>query len=199
MTVSRWAAYEPTAERLPDPVDLVIRPAGPPDCAAIARIEAMRDALDVDVARLACERQLEDRDVLILVALVGGEVAGFGRAGRIRLPPGSPPDSIPDGWYLLGVIVADRWRRRGIARELTRRRLDWIAERSAEAWYFANARNSASLDLHAELGFGVVSRRFSAPRLSFEGGEGVLCRIDLATRHPSIEAGDKRDDRPFER
>jgi L-amino acid N-acyltransferase YncA len=56
-------------------------------------------------------------------------------------------------------------------------RLDWIRRRAAEAWFFANARNTASIALHRELGFEEVSRRFSFPGLTFDGGDGILFRL----------------------
>ena len=145
----------------------------------IAAIEASRDTIDASVARRRCEAQVLDPEALLLVALVSGEVVGFARAGRLRPPNDAPADTLPDGWYLLGVIVVDAWRRHGIGRDLTKARLAWIAERADAAYYFVNARNRASFDLHHDLGFVEISRDFSAPEVSFEGGQGVLCRLYL--------------------
>ncbi len=66
-----------------------------------------------------------------------------------------------------------------IGRALTEERLAWIRGRAREAWYFANARNDASLELHRQLGFVEVTRTFWYPAVSFDGGEGVLCRLSL--------------------
>ncbi len=122
---------------------------------------------------------MDAADVCLLVAEVGGGVVGYGRAGRL----GRRPDAggtLPEGWYLLGVAIVDAWRRRGIGRVLTERRLAWIAERTHEAWYFVNARNLPSIDLHRDFGFVEVSRRLDAAGVSFEGGEGILFRLDLS-------------------
>ncbi len=113
--------------------------------------------------------------------------AGNGRAA------GFPTTWPPSGWYLLGVIVRDRWRRHGLGRELTKKRVEWIGERADEAWYFSNARNQTSIDLHAQVGFVEVTRDFSFPDASFEGGEGILFRVDLAKEDPAeIERRIKR-------
>lgn len=176
---SRWAAYRPAAPAGEPPVGLAVRPAERLDCASVAAIEASRDGSDIEGARDRCEAQLADPDPLLLVATVRGRVVGFARAGCLRRPVGATADAVPDGWYLLGVVVIDAWRRRGIGRALTRARLAWIADRADVAFYFANARNRASIDLHAELGFVELSRRFSAPGIAFEGGRGILCRLAL--------------------
>ena len=85
----------------------------------------------------------------------------------------------PCGYYLVGVIVAPPARRRGVGRALTEARLAWIGGRAREAWYFANAQNDASLELHRQLGFEEVTRSFWFPEVTFDGGEGVLCRVRL--------------------
>jgi RimJ/RimL family protein N-acetyltransferase len=41
-------------------------------------------------------------------------------------------------------------------------------------WYFANARNQASIGLHAEFGFVEVQRPMRFAPIAFAGGVGVL-------------------------
>jgi len=48
------------------------------------------------------------------------------------------------------------------------------------AWYFTNARNEASLRLHRELGFREVTRDFSYPGVTFEGGVGILSSVQFS-------------------
>jgi ribosomal protein S18 acetylase RimI-like enzyme len=175
----RWAEYEPHGTSGTPPADMKIRAAQVADCASIAAIEGSRDGGADALAQRRCETQVDDPTTLLLVAVTDDRVIGFARAGRLTRPVDATGDHVPDGWYLLGVVVVDAWRRRGIGEQLTRRRVEWIAERADAAYFFANARNRASLDLHAALGFVEISRRFSAPRVQFEGGEGVLCRLDL--------------------
>jgi RimJ/RimL family protein N-acetyltransferase len=113
---------------------------------------------------------------LTAVAEGDGRVVGFARARKVDNVT-DENYSVPEGWYLLGVIVAPEMRRRGIATELTRFRLDWISQRAGEAFFFANSLNLASIDLHQKLGFVEVQRPFAFPGASFSGGGvGVLFR-----------------------
>jgi ribosomal protein S18 acetylase RimI-like enzyme len=128
----------------------------------------MRRAFETDLSH--------HRDRLLLLATANGEVAGYGRGGRFQAPSDAPPNVAPDGYYLGGLLVGTRWRRRGIAEALTRARMAWAFERAPEAWYFTNAGNAASLALHAKLGFVEISRDFWYPNVTFEGGVGVLGR-----------------------
>jgi ribosomal protein S18 acetylase RimI-like enzyme len=122
---------------------------------------------------------LGDADHLLVVAESGHAVVGYARARLFEPPPDAPADTVPRGFYLTGVFVLPDRRRSGIATALTQARLDWIGHRADEAWYFTNARNTASIELHRRFGFEEVSRRFSFPGLTFEGGEGILCRLSL--------------------
>ncbi|HKN64205.1 MAG TPA: N-acetyltransferase [Gaiellaceae bacterium] len=124
-------------------------------------------------------RNLESPDQLLVVAESRGAIVGYGRARAFEPGPDAPADSAPGGYYLTGVFVLPEQRACGIATALTRARLDWIRERASAAWYFANVRNTASIELHRRFGFEEVSREFSFPRLRFEGGEGILFRLSL--------------------
>lgn len=177
---SHWATYQEDGDGEGTSEDVVIRPAVAADCRRVAAIVRERDSVPLADARAHCERDVAGTDRLLLVATVGEEVAGFARAARWQRPPRGPDNLAPGGWYLLGVVVRDRWRRHGIALELTRRRLEWIRERADEAYYFSNARNRASIDLHERLGFVELTRDFAFPDASFEAGEGILFRVDLA-------------------
>jgi ribosomal protein S18 acetylase RimI-like enzyme len=88
-------------------------------------------------------------------------------------------DTAPRGYYLTGIFVDPAHRRGGIGFALTQARLDWIRERDDEAWFFANAWNTASIELHRRFGFDEVTRRFSFPSVTFDGGEGILFRAAL--------------------
>lgn len=81
------------------------------------------------------------------------------------------------------MVVIPQWRRYGAGEALTKARLAWVAERADEVWYYANASNAVSLALHAAAGFEEVTREFSVPGVSFEGGVGVLCRLRLGPKH----------------
>jgi ribosomal protein S18 acetylase RimI-like enzyme len=185
---SRWATYEAGGGRSTALTALEIRPAMIADCPDVAAITHERDRVAVSDAQLRCELDLADGSRLLLVARVEGEVVAFGRAAHWNASSSAPANSAPSGWYRFGVIVRDRWRRHGIGTELTRRRVTWISERAGTAYYFANARNRASIDLHEKLGFVEITRDFSFPGASFEGDEGILFRVDLQPQ-PIIPGG----------
>ena len=187
---SRWATYEPGRRGTDDNLTVDIRPASLADCVEIATISVERDGGNRTDAESRCGRDILDQSRLLLVAATADGLAALGRAGYWEPPAGAPGDVAPAGWYLFGVIVRDDWRRRGIGLELTRRRLDWIRPRADEAFYFANARNRASIDLHARLGFVEVTREFTFPGASFEGGVGILFRADLKAVELTSELDD---------
>lgn len=126
--------------------------------------------------RRAFETHLSRDERLLLLASSDGKVVGYGRCARSEPGPDAPPDVAPAGYYMGGLLVASQWRRCGIGETLTRMRMAWAFERAPEVWYFTNARNVASLALHSKLGFVEVTRSFSYPNVSFDGGVGVLGR-----------------------
>ena len=66
------------------------------------------------------------------------------------------------------------FRRRGIGAALTQDRLEWLSGRASEAWFFTNARNTASVALHARFAFAEVSRAVEFHGTTFDGGVGIL-------------------------
>ncbi|HLO35260.1 MAG TPA: hypothetical protein VK194_04225 [Candidatus Deferrimicrobium sp.] len=82
---SRWAAYRPDDRGDPVLTGLEIRPAGRADCPAVAAITHERDDVPVAAAHERCERDVANADCLLLVAEVGGKLAGkvSGSAGRL--------------------------------------------------------------------------------------------------------------------
>lgn len=115
----------------------------------------------------------------LFVARSGGLLAGYSRIEYWTVPPDAAATTAPEGWYLMGLLVDPAHRRTGLGRALTEVRLDWLRARATRAWYFTNARNAASLALHASLGFREVTREFEFPGVRFEGGVGVLCVAEL--------------------
>jgi MYXO-CTERM domain-containing protein len=153
-----------------------VRPARADDLAPHLALALSERAEGVAVARPRFERDLEETERCLFVATVDGAFAGYGRVARFEPPDDAPPNVAPAGVYLLGALVARRFRRRGIGRALTRARMAWALERADAVWYFANARNQASLRMHEHLGFEEVTRDFWFPRVTFPGGSGVLFR-----------------------
>ncbi|MDO0924059.1 GNAT family N-acetyltransferase [Streptomyces sp. TG1A-8] len=118
-------------------------------------------------------RTVDGERSAVVLARVDGELAGY---ANVALLPENPDDGAPSGYYLTGVTVAVRWRRRGIGKSLTRWRMAWAWQRASEVWCFVSAQNRASLDLHDALGFAEVRRADRLQGVSFDCGEGVLLR-----------------------
>ena len=180
--MSEFAEFTPRTApgaRLTEADGLRLRPAVAADLPRLAPIAAARE-------RVALERALERFESifpeasagrgLLLLAELGEEAVGFGWASYFTPPPtpDSPPNMAPEGWYLAGVVVSPRYRRRGIGAALTAARLEWIAARSPRAHYVANERNRVSIELHRTFGFVESTRDFVYPRAAFEGGAGIL-------------------------
>src|SRR5207244_445182 len=136
--------------------------------------------------RDSLERDIGHPEHHLVVAERDGEIAGYGRARLFEPEPNAPRDSAPRGYYLTGLFVHPDHRRGGIGTALVEARLDWIREHALDAWFFSNARNTASIELHRRFGFEEITRRFSFPGLTFEGGEGILFRLQL--RSPDSRA-----------
>lgn len=162
-----------------NPAEPVIRPAAVADLPAAARLAVAERGGEYARVRARLAADLANPDACLLVAETDGEVTAYGRARRFDPPPDAPANVAPPGYYLTGLLVAPKYRRRGIGERLTRARMAWAAARATEIWFFANAANHASLRLHQALGFREVTRDFTYPGVTFTGGIGVLCRASL--------------------
>jgi len=58
--------------------------------------------------------------------------------------------------------------------------MKWIAHRAIRAYYFVNARNLVSIEVHESFGFVEIARRFTFPGATFVGGEAILFQAELA-------------------
>jgi ribosomal protein S18 acetylase RimI-like enzyme len=124
-------------------------------------------------------RDVEEPERRLVVAETGWDVIGYGRARLFEPEPDAPADSAPRGYYLTGVFVLSDERREGIGAALTQERIRWIGERADEAWFFTDAHNGSSIELHRRSGFEEVTRRFTFPNAAFAGGEGILFRLRI--------------------
>lgn len=179
---STFAEYDPAAgQRAPTPSSVLVRPATPADLAVCAALIVSRTGGDPAQREQRLLDELGKPERHHCVADSNGEVVGY--AGVMAHAPSalSEPDVAPAGYYLIGLIIDSRWRRRGIGELLTVARMDWVRQRAAEVWYFASLANGATLDLHERLGFQEVSRAFSFPGSPLRAGTGVLLRAPL---HP---------------
>jgi GNAT superfamily N-acetyltransferase len=171
-----FADYEPGKRVGPLPEGFATRPMARDDVPALAAIRVERGDAKPEEAAKAFEwllGRVASGDATMIVATVRDAVAGYGSVDRLAR------EGIPEGWYLGGVVVSPPWRRRGIGARLTRERLDWVAARAERAYYFVNAQNRASIDLHAPFGFRPIVHGVVVPGVTFRGGVGILFAADL--------------------
>lgn len=175
--MSGFAAYEPGVAR--QAVDVVVRPAVAADLTACAELIVTRTGGPVEQRRQRLEDDLANPERYTVVAEIDGGVVGYGAVIRHQLSPADPPNTAPDGYYLIGLIIAPDRRRHGIGELLTRERMRWTAERADEIYYFANVANGAILDLNGSFGFTEVTRDFTFPNAPLKPGTCVLLRAAL--------------------
>jgi GNAT superfamily N-acetyltransferase len=144
---------------VPERVKTVVRLATADDIPACVQLVVAIGAGSATEWRETLLRTVRDGvdRVLFVAQVADGPVVGYGRVVRAQ------PPAFPDGWYLLGLVVDPRWRRRGIGAALTAARTRWVAERADRVYYFKHQANRASQDLHTALGFRPVPGEFLPP------------------------------------
>lgn len=112
----------------------------------------------------------------VLVAVQGNRIVGIAKTHFYPEPDGTAPA----GHYLGGVLVLPAFRRQGVGSHLTRARLDWIKERSARAYYFANEHNAASIRMHEAMGFRPIARLPQIHGVNADEGRSELVLFECA-------------------
>lgn len=167
-------------------VGLIIREAQEADVLDLARIAADREGTSKEAQQRSFEQRLSEQrgtgEFMTLVAELCGEIIGFGKCGLFTPPQIAPANIAPQGWYLLGIVVVQKFRRRRVGAQLTAARLRWLERRASKAYYFASAMNSVTIELHREFGFVEITRDFYFPNTTFTGGVGILFEASLASR-----------------
>ena len=179
--MTQFASYRPRTSNTPVqslPGTLTIRPATHYDLAPLAllRTACLKRVYTNHLRTLQEELAMIAQGTarLLIVAEHQGIIIGTARAAYYQPHLFTNRNSIPEGWYLLGVLVYPQYRRYGVAMALTRYRLNWLTTRTSQVWFFANANNRASIDLHWQLGFHEVERNIEVPGVTFSNGIGVL-------------------------
>jgi len=146
-----FARWSPQATR--QQAEFIVRLGTERDVEACVRLVVAIGAGDGDAWWRTLTRTVRDgRRRALFVAEAHGEVVGYGRVVFAEADPDAPT-ATPSGWYLLGLVVDQAWRRRGIGEALTRARMAWVGERAEQLYYFTQPENRASQALHERLGF----------------------------------------------
>jgi len=160
-----FADYRPDESGTPCAVDVrVMARADLDGCVALA---LARDGGDPAAWRASFERSLDADDRVTFVATREERVVGYGTAGWFAPSTLGPGSTVPDGWYLLGLVVDPEARRHGVGHQLTTARLAWLQARTSRVWYFVSSANPASIDLHSEVGFELVASGIPVPGATF--------------------------------
>ena len=183
--MSLFAEYSPNypqKNKLPLP-NLIVRLAEESDVLQLASLAFSRNGGSLEEYQLKFEKEISNIDDqaknMLIVAEIHNKIIGFARAKYFTPPENSPKNIAPEGWYLSGIIIHPDHRRMGIASQLTKKRLQWLSDKTPHVFYFANAKNTPSIDLHEKFGFHEITRDFIYPGVTFEGGIGILFRADL--------------------
>ncbi|MEP7020860.1 MAG: GNAT family N-acetyltransferase [Pseudonocardiales bacterium] len=175
-----FAEYEPAARPAQRPTPPVqVRALAATDVTDCATLIASRGGGDPGLSADKLRRDLAHPDRHLFVAVSGDDVVGYGAVIRHEPTPADPPDTAPAGYYLVGLMIASHWRRRGIGALLTTTRMTFVRRHADEVWCFANIANTAVLDLQRHLGFAEVTRQFSFPGAPLTPGTTVLLRASL--------------------
>jgi ribosomal protein S18 acetylase RimI-like enzyme len=162
---SLFADYEPDAPGNASKVDVVpLSRVNLGECVALA---VQREGGDEARWKTSLEGSLDADDRATFVALLDGQVAGYGTAGWFTPSRTDPATAIPDGWYLLGLVVGPQSRRQGVGRQLTAARLRWLGTRGRRVSYFVSSANRASIALHTTLGFQLIANDIKVPGITF--------------------------------
>lgn len=157
------ASHEPTRRDLP-PLGFEVRTAIEADAGGIVAVWLTRHEGDreASMSRIGEEIGMAQRAEgrIVLVAVLKGEVVGYGRARLWTAEEVAGHLNCPAGWWLSGSLVLSACRRRGIGRTLMSRRLEML---NAPVHSMVNATNRASLGCHYASGFEDVTREFTAP------------------------------------
>lgn len=189
--MSKFAAYEPEGRHGVEPaIYLGIAVAGAEHIEGLASLTAEREGGDPGryVSSLRAQTEAPPSHGRVFVGTLAGDVVGLAKVSRL----GDDQPSLPGGWYLSGMMVAEPHRRRGIGRRLTEHRIAWLRDRTERIHYFASLRNRASIILHEQLGFEEVRRNIRVPGVAFTGGVGALYVLswpeDRAASKPASSA-----------
>lgn len=141
------------------------------------------DSLETIQTKTNREIKLNKEDPLywLYVATIKDEVVGFCRFYHSDgLPESRKKFPAPAGWYGMGILVANIWRRKNIARYLTNERINRLKELKATSLYsVVDSTNLTSRKMHEEFGFKKVEEARGFLNLDFKDQIAYLYKLTL--------------------
>ena len=164
----------------------VIRLAELPDIERICSLSAEEYGGSLDDYRKSCELEINENSndgslSKIFVVLRDNTIIALSRLFYYKSEKIPVDYESPLGFYFNGIIVDSKFRRQGVARALTKFRLELIEEMSGlqEAYSIVASDNAASISYHESLGFTEVRRAKGFLKVKLKCGEGILFRYAL--------------------
>lgn len=181
--MKRDAPFNPLIKSSASPKGLKFRLAEARDRDLIAKLMTERnpDEAPSDVMKKT-DREIvfnsSDAKYRLFVADLDGLVVGLCRCYHSAgLPKEKLIFAAPHGWYCMGLLVDQEFRRKGIARFLFDNRLKFLKVQGAEVIYSAvEATNLSSIHMHERFGFEEIQRAIGFLHLKFDDG-GILYRM----------------------
>lgn len=158
------------------PVSAQVRKADAQDACRAARlaVSVVTDAGSQEDWEQRLMRDVSGADRTLFIATCDSELLGYTRLGLVESD--SPA---PDGFYLLGLVVAGAHRRRGVAEALVGAAIQEAQRWTPVLWSFFDVENEASAALHTRMGFVEHARGF----IGFPGlppdSQDILVRLSL--------------------
>jgi len=152
-------------------MSLSLRIARPSDVGEILAVQRGGDGATTERFRAWLVQAMDAENERVCVAQLDERIVGWAATRRFD----EAAEGAPAGHYLMGVRIMTAHRGKSVGSMLVAARLELIRRAGGDqAYYFTNARNTASIATHRRWGFEEQAR---APRfrgVPFGGGEGIL-------------------------
>lgn len=122
------------------------------------------------------QRTLQDLDdplnKFVCLVEIDNKIVGYGRLKRFEGTHYPYPG--PNGWYLMGLLVHPKFRKKGIAKKIIKFRMDFLEKISTHVYYVTNETNAGSIKAHERYGFKEIERGKGFMSVEFQNEKGIL-------------------------
>ncbi|MDA8792164.1 GNAT family N-acetyltransferase [Bacteriovoracaceae bacterium] len=133
---------------------------------ALTQIHINRDGGDKESVKKIFSNEIKaiGESSALFVAEYKSQIVGFGRSRFIEADEELGYRNMPSGYYLLGVIVKEEFRRKGIGEGLVKARIDHIKSQAKQVYTFVDEVNKSMILLLTKIGFLRLTDDFTYPR-----------------------------------